>query len=1259
MGSVELGPVYSGTSARMTVAQHGKYSVFDLKWLSMIPVFLLPLHLLWFGIRFVWLASPIGIVLLGLVSWYSRLSVKTYSDLPSKNQFHKKLRKYTRGKKTNLFPMLILTIQAALYFYKQENYMGNTSNQTTCYRHISYKIAEKKLQDNLKLFAISKLNYRNGKSFYKILSLLAGDIEVNPGPSQPLCNVCTKPVNKRSLFCKCGIAYHKKCSPKVVSNISFKCTHCVGQSTATANTALKSCLLAKELPFNKVLNLDELSPHETNYTSTLADRLPDVNEWEIFKRKGMHFIHLNVNSLLPKIHEIRKIANRTKATIIGISETKLDETIYDNEVSIDGYTIIRKDRNRNGGGVCCYVLNDRNFNVRENFGSDFENIFLDILLPNSKPILIGILYRPPSQSGFLDNLSASISKSEKFDNQEVYILGDLNFNLLNVNGKYSFSNKKDAGTIPWLKEYIQFCTIHNLKQLIRTSTRTSKGTSTLLDHILTNTEELVLQYGVVNVGLSDHQMIYCTRKKQREKLNQHRTFNTRTYKNYTAEKFIDELNKIPFPDYLIFKDINEAFNDFSEKFVSLVNKIAPIKSFRVKGYTEDWFDGEINESIKDRDKLLRKYKKTKLETDYECYKAARNKSKNLIKSKKISFYEETIRENTGNSKKIWGTLKSLGLPNKKGNDSKICLKRDGKIIFEPKVNANILKEFYSNLAEDLVHKLPNPKGKFGKIYVKNYYKKLNIPTGSFSFSAVTEEYILDALKKTKTNKAAGMDGIPGIFFKDGASALSHPITQLVNLSISLGKVPDKTKIAKLKPLFKKGSKLETKNYRPVSLLPLLSKIYEKAINDQTHQFLAQKNILYCHQSGFRKFHSTDTCLSYLNDLILKGSDSGLLTGMILIDLQKAFDTIDHSILLEKMTHFGFSESVITWFRSYLDNRKFLVNIGKEYSEPGDLICGVPQGSILGPLLFLLYVNDMPGSVRCEILLYADDTCLIFQGKDTKEIERNLTTNFNALCDWFIDNKLSIHLGEEKTKSILFSGKQRPTNDILTIKHQDITLKQYKIVTYLGCLLDEKNSGESMALEVIKKINGKLKFLWRKQKFLNPCLRRLLCNALIQPHFDFAVSSWYPNLNKGFTDKLQICQNKCIRFCLGMGNRDHIGSIEFKKINWLPVQTRFEQCINVHVYKYINNESPVYMNEIFNIAEQPRIYTRANSGLNLIKPSRNKLSGRRAISYIGPRVWNPLPEDIKSALNANSFKHLIKTFYFDKIYQAENDNYIYY
>ena len=294
---------------------------------------------------------------------------------------------------------------------------------------------------------------------------------------------------------------------------------------------------------------------------------------------------------------------------------------------------------------------------------------------------------------------------------------------------------------------------------------------------------------------------------------------------------------------------------------------------------------------------------------------------------------------------------------------------------------------------------------------------------------------------------------------------------------------------------------------------------------QTQDYLNENNILYKYQSGFRTKHSTDTCLSLLNDKILTGIDNGMFTGMVLIDLQKAFDTIDHEIFFSKMVHLGFSQATISWYKSYLTNRTFLVNVENDLSSPGDLTCGVPQGSILGPLIFLLYVNDMSNSVDCDLLLYADDSCLIFTGPDLKSIETNLNKNFNSLCDWFVENKLSIHFGEDKTKSIVFGSQKRLKNiDKLDIRRGDIKIKQHTSVTYLGCELDQYLSGESMVTKVLGKKNGRLKFLCRKKSFLSGSLSRMLCNSLIQPHFDYACSAWYPNLNNKYMNKVKIAQN---------------------------------------------------------------------------------------------------------------------------------------
>ena len=221
---------------------------------------------------------------------------------------------------------------------------------------------------------------------------------------------------------------------------------------------------------------------------------------------------------------------------------------------------------------------------------------------------------------------------------------------------------------------------------------------------------------------------------------------------------------------------------------------------------------------------------------------------------------------------------------------------------------------------NLVEKLPIPTKKFGQESVKEFYKPLGLENKNFTFEPTTKQIVLKLLEDINPAKATGIDNLPGRFLKDSATVIAEPITQLCNLSIKLASFLDNCKISKLKLLYKKLSNLEQKYYRPISLLPLVSKIFEKIIHSQTQSYLDENNILYKYQSGFRARHSTDTCLSLLNEKILKGFDEGKLTGMILIDLQKAFDTINHQILLMKLKYLGFSESTIQWYKYYLDNR---------------------------------------------------------------------------------------------------------------------------------------------------------------------------------------------------------------------------------------------------------------------------------------------------------------------------------------------------
>ena len=460
------------------------------------------------------------------------------------------------------------------------------------------------------------------------------------------------------------------------------------------------------------------------------------------------------------------------------------------------------------------------------------------------------------------------------------------------------------------------------------------------------------------------------------------------------------------------------------------------------------------------------------------YNAAPYKVHKLIFNKKKDYFENKLNECIGKPKELWKALKSLGLPNKTSSCEVSALKVNKTVQHDTNLVLSGFKDYYSDLAGNLLKKLPKPPNKISLNTVFQHYKGI-IQSGSFNLATVSENTILTILKNTKVNKAAGLDNLSGRFLKDGAKVLAKPITDIYNLSIASGKFPDSCKSAKLKPIYKKGSLTEASNYRPIYLLPLISKVIEEVIHDRTSAFLNSRNLLYNYQSGFRKNHSTDFCLSFLNDKILKGFDQGLITSMILIDLQKAFDTIDHGILLQKLYATGASKHSVNWFRSYLTNRTFLVNLGNVFSQPTCVSSGVSQGSILGPLLFLIYINHMSQAVKCNLFLYADDACLICQHKDINETEKQLNKDFQSICDWFVDNKLSIYFGDDKTNSILFASKFKIKKvRKLNIKYGNIQIKQHSKVKYLGCMLDETKSRETIALSVISKINNKLKFLYR-------------------------------------------------------------------------------------------------------------------------------------------------------------------------------------
>jgi hypothetical protein len=467
---------------------------------------------------------------------------------------------------------------------------------------------------------------------------------------------------------------------------------------------------------------------------------------------------------------------------------------------------------------------------------------------------------------------------------------------------------------------------------------------------------------------------------------------------------------------------------------------------------------------------------------------------------------------------------------------------------------------------------------------------------SFEFEEISEQFIYTQLRKLKTSKAVGLDQMPSRLLKDSASVISKPLAAIMNLSISQGRIPCDWKIARVLPLFKGGTKCNMDNYRPISILPTVSKILERAIHTQLCQFLTANNILSSSQCGFRKGYSTEHAVIALTDHIRRGMDQGLITGSVFIDLQKAFDTVDHCLLIEKLQCYGVNGKELDWFVDYLQNRKQVVQFGNAYSEPGIVSFGVPQCSILGPLLFVLFINDLPnGTVRCDILMYADDTVIFFSAKDTSEIERVLNTELELIHNWLHLNKLFLNL--TKTELVLFgtgANLAKVTNFQVTIGHYQ--LKRVMEYKYLGVFLDDSLTWKSHVEYITTKVGKRLGLLRRTRKDLTANAANMIYKTFILPILDYCDSVW-ACCNRSDIDQLERLQNRAGRIVM----RSIRSAPALARLKWDKLENRR----NKHIFKLVNlclqKRSPQFLHNyfVYNREINARI-TRQSNLLHLAK-----------------------------------------------------------
>jgi hypothetical protein len=509
----------------------------------------------------------------------------------------------------------------------------------------------------------------------------------------------------------------------------------------------------------------------------------------------------------------------------------------------------------------------------------------------------------------------------------------------------------------------------------------------------------------------------------------------------------------------------------------------------------------------------------------------------------------------------------------------------------------------------------------------------------FDIPYITYTEVAKLLNELDVKKATGLDGIDAKFIKIATPSICNVLLEIINKSIKTGIFPDDWKASKIKPLFKKGDQTEPNNYRPVSILCVLSKIMERHVHRHFYSYLTKYELITSCQSGFRSKHSTQSCLTKITDRWLTALDNGRLVGCVTVDMSKAFDTLSHNILIEKLKTYHCSANTVKWFMSYLTSRNQSVQIGKTLSEQKIIKHGVPQGSILGPLLFSLYINDLPLHIEnCNIDLYADDATLDKDGNNVNEIENVLSVELNNLHNWCSLNQLVINVS--KTNSILLCSAQKEPHipkKYLSLSINNMELTHVDNVKILGVTVDKHMLWGDHIENIAAKLSSMNYLLYNIRAFLSKDLLCLFYNSYFLPHLTYCMNIW-GQAAEVHLHKVQIQQNKAARLTL-YAQYDTKAQPLFNTLSWMNISQRTFYETAILMYKVFNDHAPSYLNTF--TTNEPNYRLRSTDQNILLVPFCKTAMKLKSHSYKGAIVWNATPNHIRSACDITSFKYALR------------------
>ena len=893
-------------------------------------------------------------------------------------------------------------------------------------------------------------------------------------------------------------------------------------------------------------------------------------------------------------------------------------------------------------------------------------IWLEIGLPRQRKILHCQAYREWQHLGQVDNLSGSVAAQlhrwELFldkwelalmEGKEVVVMMDANIDFL----KWSRDDLPTSDSTYKLKPLIEklFSRIfpHGVSQLVKSATRSWPGQiDSGLDHIYTNKPDKLSEVISEHMGGSDHKLLKVVRFSKSLKPCARYT-RKRCFKNFKPEKFVKAVQDISWFDLYSCQDVNIACQILTSKLSRVLDTMAPIRTIQIRAKYAPWLTASTKKLLKERNDAQKVAAASGSLEDWRYYKHLRNSATAKMRVEKRKWESDKLNDSEHDTGTLWKNVKSFLGWNNSGPPSQLF--HNGRFENSPVGLARTMNNFFVEKVVQLRNRIPqvnlDPHAKLRET--------LQNRDCTFKLKPVAPDEVLKIIQGLKNSKACGVDFIDTATIKLVAMDILPAITHIINLSISQCTFPTIWKHAKVVPLLKKGDPLLAKNYRPVALLSIFSKILEKAVFKQVVKYLDENKLLSSNHHGSRNGHSTATALIQMYDQWVQEVDDDRIVGVMMIDLSAAFDMVDHSLLLQKLALFGLDIDAVQWCSSYLSGRSQSVLIDGHMSPPVRIQCGVPQGSILGPLLYILYTNDIPelahdhpASYECtqsvcspcgSTVCYVDDATFSVGHKDPGILSQKLTHQYGLIADYMAANKLVIN--GEKTHLVVMGAKSknelRNTISLAAGPHIILPTPTERLLGANICQDLKWNhhiqgDDDSLIKQLTSRVNG-LSMLSSRAS-IETKLR--VANGIVMSKLCYLIQLW------GGTDgqmlkSLQVLQNKAARIVTGCGWFTPKIKL-LKQCRWLSVkQLVFYQSV-VLAHKIATSGSPGYLASKMS-TDHPRRTRQATTGCIRYgeKFNANQSFIQKSFCHRATGDYNSIPANIRLERNLTTFKTKLK------------------